>query len=88
MGYSRSAGLSRSVRPSPSDTARLTSSTESGRSVSTQMASEWLRITGTRTQVALTSMSECMILRVSLYIFISSFVYPLSVKTSIWGMTL
>ena len=38
---------------------------------------------GTRTQVALTFTSECMILRVSLYIFISSFVYPFSVNTSI-----
>lgn len=38
---------------------------EIGRSVSTQMLSEWARITGTRTQVAETAMSECMILRVS-----------------------
>ncbi len=45
-----------------------------GRSVSSQMLSEWARMTGTRTQVADTSMSECMILRVSLYIFISSLV--------------
>lgn len=41
---------------------------------STQMLSEWARITGTRTQVAETTMSECMILRVSWYIFISSLV--------------
>ena len=54
--------------------AARTSSTVRGRSVSTQMASEWERITGTRTQVALTSMSECMIFFVSWYIFISSFV--------------
>ena len=38
------------------------------------MLSLWARITGTRTQVADTSMSECMILRVSWYIFISSLV--------------
>ncbi len=31
-------------------------------------------MTGTRTHVADTAMSECMILRVSWYIFISSFV--------------
>ena len=35
---------------------------------------EWARMTGTRTQVAETRTSECMILRVSLNIFISSFV--------------
>ena len=33
-------------------------------------------------------MSECIILRVSLNIFISSLVYPLSVNTSIWGIKL
>ena len=48
--------------------------TVTGRSVSSQMLSEWARKAGTRTQVALTLMSLCMILRVSLYIFISSFV--------------
>ena len=39
-----------------------------------KMLSEWARITGTRTQVADTAISECMILRVSWNIFISSFV--------------
>ena len=39
-----------------------------------QMASEWERKEGTRTQVALTRTSLCMILRVSLNIFISSLV--------------
>ncbi len=39
------------------------------------MASEWARITGTRTHMALTLiLGECMILRVSLNIFISSLV--------------
>lgn len=54
--------------------ASRASSTDTGRSVSTQTASEWARMTGTRTHVALTRTSECMILRVSLNIFISSFV--------------
>ena len=49
-------------------------STDTGRSASSHTASECARITGTRIQVALTSISECIILRVSLYIFISSFV--------------
>ena len=83
MGYSFFSGLSISTSPSPCAKASLASSTETGRSVSIQMLSECERRAGTRTQVALTFTSECMILRVSLYIFISSFVYPLSVNTSI-----
>ena len=60
------------------------SSTLIGRSVSTQIASLWARITGTRTHMALTSsFGACIIFLVSLYIFISSFVYPLSWNTSI-----
>ena len=88
MGYSFSAGLSISTRPSPLAKASRASSTDTGRSVSTQMLSEWERRAGTRTHMALTCTSECMILRVSLYIFISSFVYPLSVNTSICGIRL
>lgn len=60
--------------PSAAAKAARASSGETGRSVSSQMLSLWARITGTRTQVADTSMSECMILRVSWYIFISSLV--------------
>ena len=58
----------------PWQKASRASATDTGRSVSSQMLSEWARITGTRTQVADTAMSECMILRVSWNIFISSFV--------------
>ena len=63
-----------STTPSALAKASRASSTESGRSVSTQIASEWARMTGTRTHMALTFTSECMILRVSLNIFISSLV--------------
>ena len=62
------------TRPSALAKAALASATLMGRSVSTQMASEWERNEGTRTQVALTRTSLCMILRVSLNIFISSLV--------------
>ena len=49
-------------------------STESARSVSKLMASEWQRSAETRTQVAAQRTSLCMIFCVSLNIFISSFV--------------
>ena len=74
IGYSFFSGLSISTRPSPLANASRASSTDTGRSVSIQMLSECERSAGTRTQVALTCTSECMILRVSLYIFISSLV--------------
>ena len=54
MGYSFSAGLSIRTKPSPLANASRASSVEMGRSVSTQMLSEWERRAGTRTQVALT----------------------------------
>ena len=60
-----------------------------GRSVSTRIDSLCDMATGTRTQVGLTSIvASPMILRVSFTIFISSLVYPLGRKSSIWGMQL
>ena len=53
------------------------------------MDSLWQENTGTRTVVAVTLMlSSPRIFLVSLTIFISSFVYPLSVNTSMWGRQL
>ena len=88
MGYSCRAGSSMTTMPSKLPKARRASSGATGRSVSTHTLSEWARMTGTRTHMALTATSECIIFLVSLTIFISSFVYPLSVNTSICGMRL
>ena len=50
--------------------------------------SEWPTKTGTRTQVAVTLIEGSRIFLVSATIFHSSLVWPSSMKTSIWGMTL
>ena len=74
MGYFFSSGQSSSASPCPLRTASLNSSTLTGRSVSAHTHSLWQRSEGTRTHMALTWQSVCMIFLVSLYIFISSFV--------------
>ena len=74
MGYFFSSGQSSSASPCPLRTASLNSSPLTGRSVSVHTHSLWQRSEGTRTHMALTWQSVCMIFLVSLYIFISSFV--------------
>ena len=62
------------MQPGAAAMAACASSTEMGVSVSIHTLSEWERSDDTLTQVAEHRTSECMILRVSLNIFISSFV--------------
>src|ERR1700733_8402920 len=82
-------GSSLTVTPGARDQIARASSAEIGRSVSPRIDSLCDIGTGTRTQVGLTSMvASPMILRVSFTIFISSLVYPLGKKSSIWGMQL
>src|SRR4030095_395177 len=85
-GYSFFEGLSSTFTPGALASRALASWAESFDWVSTFTASECPPKTGTRTQGAVPAMEESpMIFLVSFTIFISSLVYPLSTKTSMWG---
>ena len=89
IGYTLFCGSSLSWTPSALLRTSFAFSTSTSLSHSSRMLSEWLRSTGTRTHVQLTSKSSsCQILRPSFCIFHSSLEMPSSSKSPICGMRL